>query len=148
MFCNNATRNPETVVEDQDILAIPNTGSSPQIPSASSAADTRIEEEFKLFRSKFDAITSEQQDFYLIRQDLESLKLDRENLVLTRNDLDTLINGEESKDAGVAAGFETRAGKSCADTQRFRYSDQWRGIQGCGRSRRVRKYRRETESTT
>ena len=97
----------ETVVQNQDIPAIPNTGSSPQISNGSSAADTRIEEEFKSIRSKLDAITSEQQDFHLIRQGLESLKLDRENLVLMRNDLDSLINEEESKDAGVAAGFES-----------------------------------------
>ena len=97
----------ETVVQDQDIPAIPNMGSSPQISNASSAADTRIEEEFKSIRSKFDAITSEQQDFYLIRQDLDTLILDREKFVLMRNDLDSLINEEKLKDASVVEGFES-----------------------------------------
>ena len=97
----------ETVVQTQDIPAIPNTGSSPQVSNASSAADTRIEEELKSIHSKFDALTSEQQDFHLIRQDLDTLKLDGEKFVLMRNDLDSLINEEKLKDAGVAEGFES-----------------------------------------
>ena len=97
----------ETVVQNQNISADPNTGSSPQMSNSSSAADTRIEEEFKSIRSKLDALTSEQQDFHLIRQDLNTLKLDRENVVLMRNDLDSLINEEKLKDAGVAEGFES-----------------------------------------
>ena len=95
----------ETVVQDQDILAVPNTGSS--ISNASSAADARIEEEFKSIRGKFDAITSEQQSFHLIRQDLDTLILDREKFVLMRNDLDSLINEEKLKDASVVEGFES-----------------------------------------
>ena len=97
----------ETVVQNQDIPAIPNTGSSPQMSIASSATDPRIEEEFKSIRSKIDALMSEQQDFHLIRQDLDTLKLDGEKFVLMRNDLDSLINEEKLKDAGVAEGFET-----------------------------------------
>ena len=97
----------ETVVQNQDIPAIPNMGSYPQISNASSAADTRIEEEFKSIRSKFDALTFEQQDFHLIRQDLDTLKLDGEKFVLMRNDLDSLINEEKLKDVNVAEGFES-----------------------------------------
>ncbi|KAM0805308.1 hypothetical protein BDR22DRAFT_392341 [Usnea florida] len=97
----------ETVVQNQDIPAIPNKGSSPQMSIASSATDTRIEEEFKSIHSKIDALMSEQQDFNLIRQDLDTLKLDGEKFVLMRNDLDSLINEEKLKDAGVAEGFET-----------------------------------------
>ena len=100
----------ETVVQNQDVPAIPNTGSSPQMSNASSAADTRIEEEFKSIRSKVDALTSEQQDLPQIRQDLNTLKLDGENFVLMRNDLDSLINEEKLKDAGVAEGFEMLEG--------------------------------------
>ena len=97
----------ETVVQNQDIPAIPNTESFPQMSIASSATDTRIEEELKSIRSKIDALMSEQQDFHLIRQDLDTLKLDGEKFVLMRNDLDSLINEEKLKDAGVAEGFET-----------------------------------------
>ena len=97
----------ETVVQNQDIPAIPNTGSSPQMSNVSSAADTRIEEDIESIRSKLDALTSEQQEFRLIRQDLDTLKLEGENVVLMRNDLDSLINEEKLKDAGVAEGFET-----------------------------------------